>query len=179
MVPKVSPNSSLKPGPTTPAGLGGFELRPRGLHRLLRPLELGAGIDVPRQQKSLALELALGFRELCLGRRHARLCGTQRIELVLRIEPRHDLVRFEPIADIGRALDHAPADAKSQTRFVLSFYSPGKCDRFPALALNDGHRADRTHFRRGGFGLRSAGRQHHCRKEYKRRTRTNRMSEAR
>src|SRR5262249_4996550 len=82
------------------------------------------GIDVPRQQKSLALELALGFRELCLGRRHARLCGTQRIELVLRIEPPHDLVRFEPIADIGRALDHAPPDAKGQTRFVLSLYSP-------------------------------------------------------
>src|SRR5262249_59884092 len=87
--------------------------------------------------------------------------------------------RSAPTADLGGGLVQPPADAKGQTRFVLSLYSPGKCDRFPALALNDGHRADRTHFRRGGFGLRSAGRQHHCRKEYKRRTRTNRMSEAR
>src|SRR5262249_57361932 len=116
---------------------------PRGLPPRLK---LRAEIDLPRKQNSLAPELALGFRDLCLGRRHARLRGTQRIELVLRIEPPHDLVRFEPIADIGRALDHAPPDAKGQTRFVLSLYSPGKCDRFPALALDDGHRADRTHF---------------------------------
>src|SRR5262249_28603746 len=134
----------------------GFELRPRGLHRLLRPLELGAGIDVPRQQKSLALELALGFRELCLGRRHARLCGTQRIELVLRIEPRHDLVRFEPVADIGRALDHAPADAKGQTRFVLSLYSPSsgrscrnwRCFRCLSLRLPGRERRESPSLRR-------------------------------
>src|SRR5262249_43684760 len=85
----------------------------------------------------------------------------------------------EPIADIGRALDHAPADAKGQTRFVLSLYSPGKCDRFPALALDDGHRADRTHFRRGGFGLGSAGRQHPRRQASKRKTRTDGMPEDR
>src|SRR5262249_38759200 len=119
--------------------------------------ELRAGTDVPRQEKSLTIELALGFRKLGLSRRHARLCCTHRIEFVLWIELRHHLVRFEPIADIGRALDHAPADAKSQTRFVLSLYSPGKCNRFPALALNDGHRADRTHFRRCGFGVGLAG----------------------
>src|SRR5262249_56915256 len=104
--------------------------------------------------------------ELCGGARTPpRVRATGGLEWVWGCGPPQALTRSEPIADIGRALDHAPADAKGQTRLVLSLYSPGKCDRFPAVALDDGHRADRTHFRRAGFGLGSAGRQHRCRQE--------------
>jgi hypothetical protein len=72
----------------------------------------------------------------------------QGIELVLRIKPRHDLVRFDPVADIRQSLDHAPPDTKGETGLVLCLDAPGECNRFAGLAIGDRHRADRARVRR-------------------------------
>ena len=139
---------------------GGIELGPRGLQRLLGLLELRARGDVSGEQRPLTLEVALAPRfELRLGRRNARLRGAQGIELVLRLELGHDLSGLDVIADIDGAFDHPSGDAKGQTCFVFRLDTAGIGDGLADLALHHGHRPHRTNLRRGGVGLRLAGRQ--------------------
>jgi hypothetical protein len=104
-------------------------------------------------------KLLCALVQLSLRRRHACLRGAQGIELVLRLELGHHLSGVDMIADIDRALDHPSGDAKGQTGFVLRLDAAGIGNRFADIALDDGHRPHRTNLRRGGFGLRLAGRE--------------------
>jgi hypothetical protein len=69
------------------------------------------------QLADLVAKVFLHCRSKFLLAVHAN--GMQGIELVLRIKPRHDLVRFDPVADIRQSLDHAPPDTKGETGLVL------------------------------------------------------------
>jgi len=79
------------------------------------------------------------------------------IELVLRLELRHHMARLDPVADVDRTLDHAPADAERKTGFRFRFDAPGVGERFANITLLDHDRSHRSDLRRRGLGFALAG----------------------
>ena len=77
--------------------LGGIELGARGFQRLLRLLELRTRCHVSRQQRPLAVEVALGLNELRLRGGDRGLRRAQGIQFVLRFELGDDLPRLDVI----------------------------------------------------------------------------------
>ena len=91
---------------------------------------------------ALALILVLGLARLPLGRGQVGFRRTERVLLVLRIEPADQLSGLDPVADIDAALDHAPAQAEGEPRLVLGLDPAGEHHRHACGALLDGHGAD-------------------------------------
>ncbi len=131
------------------AVLGDLDLRlgvvDRGLRAaqgLLRLFEIGAGRPALPQQGLLAVEDVGILLEPPLRARQRGARRAKRVQLVLRIEPRHDLVRRDAVTRIHRALDDPSADAEGQGDFLFRLDLSGQDDGLAEAALFDDDRAD-------------------------------------
>lgn len=127
--------------------LGGLEPGACGLQRLLGALELSARRHVPRQKKSLAREFTFRLGKLRLRGGDCRLRRTQGVDLVLRVESRNHLIGLDPVTDVDGSLDHAPANAKGEPRFVLRLDPSGEGYGLADVPFGDSDCPNRTRFR--------------------------------
>ena len=110
----------------TAARLRRVDLRLRGLQLLLRLLVLHARGEASRQQLALP-----GFRLLRLRQHRLRgdelgFGGAQRVQFVLRVDPRHHLAGGDPVADGDPPLDQLAIDAKREIALFLGTDLPGQ-----------------------------------------------------
>jgi hypothetical protein len=132
-------------------GFRGIDLRLRGLHLLFGLVVVRACRPTLIEQRVLALEVISRLRQLALGCRQGGLCGAQRIQLVLRLEPRHHLSRLDPVAKFSVIDEQTAADPECDRNLVFCFDPAGQHDRRARLAFLDRDGADRTRLgRRAG-----------------------------
>jgi len=102
----------------------------------------------------LTLELVGVLLQAPLRGRERRPRRAQRVQFVLRVELRQHLIRRDPVAYARRPLEHPPADAEGERRFLLRQDLAGENDRLTELALLCDHDANRV--RRRSLGRRLA-----------------------
>jgi len=102
---------------------------------------------------ALASELGARFVELTLGRDQVRFRGSERVQLVLRLQAGDELARLDLLAHRHRPLQEPAADPEAQRHLVGGGDPAGEHDRLGDLARLDLDGPDRPHLRHGSLGL--------------------------
>ena len=95
-------------------GLGVIHCRLCRAQCLLGLVEIGAGRPALLQQGFLAIEMIGILLQPRLGSRQRGARGAKRVQLVLRIELSHHLLRLDAVTRIHRALDDPTADTEGK-----------------------------------------------------------------
>jgi len=102
---------------------------------------------------ALASELGARFVELTLGRDQVPFRGSERVQLVLRLQAGDELARLDLLAHRHRPLQEPAADPEAQRHLVGGGDPAGEHDRLGDLARLDLDGPDRPHLRHRFFGL--------------------------
>ena len=102
----------------------------------------------------LAIKCIASLHQLPLRGGESGLCRSQRVQLILWVEFRQHLIRFDAIANAGQPFDDAPADAEGQSRLVFGVDLSSQDDQFANIAFLDGYGPNRPRFWSLGFCLR-------------------------
>jgi hypothetical protein len=76
------------------------------------------------------------------------LCGAKPVQLILRVEPRKLLARFDGVADIDEPLDHSATNAERESSLVFRRDVPCQRHRLAGILTLDGDRPHRPRFGR-------------------------------
>lgn len=133
--------------------LSGVDLGLAGPEHLLGFVEFGPRRPATLQELLLPSEGETRLSQHRFGRREIGLRRTQRVLLVLRVQPGDELSRLQHIAYIDRTLDDASVNTKGQADLVLGANLTGERNGLAARDALDGDRPDQPGLGAGGAGL--------------------------